>query len=35
MASLVLEQVRLIVRASDDNERPRSEALSALVFPPA
>jgi hypothetical protein len=34
VASLVLEQLRLIVRASDDNERPRSEEPSRLVFRP-
>lgn len=34
VASLVLEQLRLIVRASDDNERPRSDEPSRLVFRP-
>jgi hypothetical protein len=34
VASLVLEQLRLIVRASDDNERPRTDEPSRLVFRP-
>lgn len=34
VASLVLEQLRLIVRSSDDNERPRSDEPSRLVFRP-
>jgi len=34
VASLVLEQLRLIVRASDDNERARIDEPSRLVFRP-
>lgn len=34
VASLVLEQLRLIVRGSDDNERSRTDEPSRLVFRP-
>ncbi|MFG3757076.1 hypothetical protein, partial [Klebsiella pneumoniae] len=34
VASLVLEQLRLIVRTSDDNERARTDEPSRLVFRP-